>query len=163
MGTFGDDFWIRNERGEKIFYVSGSLYSFGDKLTLMNSSGQELAKIKQKLFTLFPTYRVFRNGKIAATLKKQVISFRPKFHLKFPLGERLTIKGSFIFHDYEIYRKEKVVARIHKRLGTFTDCYEVDVTSSEDVVIILCVAVCIDQIIDLKRKAQKKEEERRAA
>lgn len=165
LGTFGDDFWIRDERGSKRYYVSGSLFAFGDKLTLKDTGGRELARIKQKLFTFTPTYRVFRDGKVVATIKKDIISFRPSYRIVLANGERLRIRGSFVFHDYEIQKGEKVIARIQKRLGTFTDCYGVDIRSEEDPVIMLCTAVCIDQVIDLKRKAKKreKEKERRAA
>ncbi|MCG8333596.1 MAG: LURP-one-related family protein, partial [Proteobacteria bacterium] len=44
----GDDFNIKNENGESVYFVDGKAFSFGDKLSFQDMQGNELAFISQK-------------------------------------------------------------------------------------------------------------------
>src|SRR5215510_11337633 len=60
--SFGDDYTIKNERGEDVFFVDGHAFSIGDKLSFQDMAGNELAFIRQRLLTLGKTYDIDRNG-----------------------------------------------------------------------------------------------------
>jgi len=45
----GDDCWIENEAGKKVFYVDGKALRVRNTLIIKNSQGKELYKLKEKL------------------------------------------------------------------------------------------------------------------
>ncbi len=46
--AIGDDYWIENEQGEKVYKVNGKAIRFRDTFILEDNSGGELAKIQEK-------------------------------------------------------------------------------------------------------------------
>jgi uncharacterized protein YxjI len=153
--SFGDDFWIRNENGEKVYFVDGAAYSFGDKLSLKDLKGRVLAEIRQKLFTFSPSYKILVRGELYATVSKKLLSFRRSYVIKLANGDILKATGGFVFNDYEIRDRDRSVARISKKIVTFSDSYGVEISSSHDPVFILCCGVIIDMIEHDKVKGGK--------
>src|SRR3954471_16953718 len=78
--SWGDDFIIRNEREEQVFFVDGRAFSLGDKLSFQDMAGNELAFIRQKLLAWGPTYEIHRNGQLYAVVKKKLFTL---FHCRF--------------------------------------------------------------------------------
>jgi uncharacterized protein YxjI len=144
--SFGDDFWIRDERGHKVYKVNGAVYAFGNKLTLKDLSGRLLAEVRQRLFTLRPTYRIFVRGEVFAVLYKKIFAFRRSYVIKTRHGMQFRVKGGLVFNDYQIEHRDHLVAQISKKIGTFADTYEIEMRDSEDPVFILCCALIIDLI-----------------
>ena len=48
MVTIGDDFWIENEGGQKVFKVDGKAVRVRDTLVFEDAQGKELAKIQER-------------------------------------------------------------------------------------------------------------------
>ena len=48
---WGDDFTIKNEAGEDVFFVDGKAFSIGNKLSFQDMQKNELAFIRQKLLS----------------------------------------------------------------------------------------------------------------
>src|SRR5258707_8955529 len=79
--SWGDDFHIRNDAGQEVFFVDGKAFSWGDKLSFQDMSGKELAFIRQKLLSWGPTYEIDVHGKLVAVVKKKLFTLlRCKFH-----------------------------------------------------------------------------------
>ena len=72
---WGDDFCIKNEQGQDLFFVDGKAFSFGHKLSFQDMAGNELAFISQKLLAWGPTYEIYRDGELAAVVKKSLFTF----------------------------------------------------------------------------------------
>ena len=47
--AWGDDFTIKNEANEDVFFVDGKAFSIGDKLSFQDMQHHELVFIRQKL------------------------------------------------------------------------------------------------------------------
>jgi len=73
--SWGDDFTITDENDAPVFFVDGKAFSFGDQLSFQDMSGNELAYIKQKLLSFGPSYEVYRQGELAAVVKKELFTF----------------------------------------------------------------------------------------
>src|SRR4051812_16854136 len=61
--AFGDDYSIKTADGAEAFYVDGRAISIGDKLSMTDRSGREVAYIAQKIFAWGKTYEVYRDGR----------------------------------------------------------------------------------------------------
>ena len=143
--SFGDDYVIKDEQDNEIFYVDGRALSIGDKLSFQDMQGNELAFISQKLLSWGKTYYVYRNGEVAAVVKKSVFTlFRCEFTVDVPGPDDLIADGDFLDREYTFTRHGRSVAQVSKRWFRFTDTYGVDIAPGEDDVLILSSAVVID-------------------
>jgi uncharacterized protein YxjI len=143
--AFGDDFTIRNEAGQDVYFVDGKAFSFGDQLAFRDMQGRELAFIKQKLLNFAPTYEIHRDGKVAAVVKKKLFALmHHRFTVDVPGPDDLEARGSFTDHEYTFTRGGRTVATVSKRWFSWTDTYGVDVADGEDDILILASSVVVD-------------------
>ncbi len=145
--SWGDDFTIKNESGEDIFFVDGRAFSIGNKLSFQDMKKHELAFIRQKLLSWGPTYEITRNGELAAVVKKHLFALlRCSFTVDVPGPDDLEAQGSFLDMEYTFTRADQVVAEVSKRWFSFTDTYGVDIREGEDDVLILARTVVINMV-----------------
>ena len=143
--ALGDDFQIRDEAGGDAYYVDGRALSFGDKLSFRDADGRELAFISQRLMAWGPSYEIWRDGQLAAVVKKKLFTLlRTRFTIDVPGPDDLEAEGDFADHEYEFRRGGRVVAVVSKRWFAWTDTYGIDVDEGEDDILILASAVVVD-------------------
>jgi uncharacterized protein YxjI len=145
--SWGDDFVIRDENNNEVFLVDGKVFTWGDKLSFLDMSGNELAFIQQKLWSWGPTYEIYRNGQLAATVKKELFTFfQCVFHVDVPGPNDLTAEGNFLDHEYTFSRGDSEVASVSKEWFAWTDSYGVETNPGEDDILILASTVVIDMV-----------------
>ena len=150
---WGDDFRIKNEAGEDVFFVDGRAFSIGSKLSFQDMSGKELAFIRQKLLSWGPTYEISRDGELLAVVKKQLFTlFRCKFTVDVPGPDDLEAQGSFLDMEYAFERGGRRVAEVSKRWFSWSDTYGVEIADGEDEVLILASSVVIDMVCHADNK-----------
>ena len=152
---FGDDFTIKNEAGDDVFFVDGKVFTLGKKLSFQDMQGQELACIQQKLLTWGPTYEIYRDGQLAAVVKKHLFTFfRCAFTVDVPGPDDLEAQGSFLDMEYSFTRGGETVAEVSKRWFSFSDTYGVDIADGEDDVLLLASTVVIDMVCHADGKSR---------
>ena len=144
--SMADRFTITNAVDEPVGYIDGKVLSFGDKLRFFDVRDREVAYIEQKLLTWGPTYEIYRNGDLAAVVKKKLFKLSPTFTIDVPGPDDLTVEGDLWEHEYVFVRSGKTVAAVSKRWWTMADTYGVDVLEDEDHVLILASTVVIDLV-----------------
>lgn len=144
--SWGDDYVIRDERGDDRYFVDGKAFSIGASLSLQDMSGNELAFIKQRVLTIGPTYEIHRGGALAAVVTRKLLSFlHHRFVIDVPGPNDLEAEGNLLDHEYTFRRGEDTVATVTKTWMTLRDTYGIDIASGEDDVLILASAVVIDE------------------
>ncbi len=145
--SWGDDFTIRDEQGQDVYRVDGLVFTVGNQLSLQDRYGNALAFIKQRVLSWGPTYEIYRDGVLAAQVRKALFTFFScRFTVDVPGPEDLEAAGDFFDHDYTITRAGRAVARVSKQWFSWTDTYGIEVCDDEDPVLILCAAIVIDQV-----------------
>ncbi len=145
--SWGNDFRIRNEAGDEVYFVDGKVFSLRNRLAFEDMQGRELATIQKKLLSWGPTYEIYRDGKLSAVVKKKLFTLlRCKFTVDVPGPDDLEAQGSFLDYEYTFQRGSRVVAQVSKRWFSWTDTYGVEIHPGEDDVLMLASAVVIDQI-----------------
>ena len=71
--AMGDDFTIRDQQGNDVFFVDGRAFSIGDKLSFQDMAGHELAYIAQKLLSFKKTYEIYRDNQLFANVVKEAL------------------------------------------------------------------------------------------
>ena len=144
---WGDDFTIKDEQGQDVFFVDGKAFSIGEKLSFQDMAGNELAFIRQKLLAWGPTYEIYRGSELAAVVKKHLFTFlNCKFTVDVPGPDDLEAEGNFLDHEYRFTRGGRIVATVSKQWFSWTDTYGVEVADGEDAVLLLASTVVIDMV-----------------
>jgi len=151
--SWGDDFRIKDADGRDVFFVDGKVFTLRDKLSFQDMNGNELAFIRQKLLSLGPKYEIYREGNLAAVVKKHLFTlFRCKFTVDVPGPDDLEAKGSFLDHEYTFWRGDRSVAEVSKKWFSWSDTYGVDINDGEDDVLLLASTVVIDMVCHQESK-----------
>ena len=147
--TIGDDYWIENEAGERVFYVDGKALRIRDTLILKDVQGNEVYKLKEKLLRIKDTMEIEdRDGKAVKTIKKALISpLRDRFKVEVSNGPELDIQGNILDHEYEIKEGREKVAEISKKWFRIRDTYGVEVSPGQDAALILAITAALDQMV----------------
>ncbi len=148
MVAIGDDFWIENSAGQKVFKVDGKALRVRQTLVFEDAQGHELCKIQERMLRVKDSMEIEGpNGEQLAMVKKALISpVRDRWAVKIKGGPDLEVKGNILDHEYNIGEGRDKVAEVSKKWFRFRDSYGVKVEPGQDDVIILAVAVCIDQM-----------------
>ena len=144
--SMGDDFTIRDQQGNDVFFVDGRAFSIGDKLSFQDMAGHELAYIAQKLLSFKKTYEIYRDNQLFANVVKEITFFRDQFSVDVPGPNDYEVNGNFLDHEFEFTRSGRTVARVSKTYFSWTDTYGIDIVDGEDDITILATAVVIDLV-----------------
>jgi uncharacterized protein YxjI len=146
--SFGDDFWIENERGRRAYFVDGKALRVRQTLIFKDADGRkELATIQEKLATIRDTMEIERDGRRLATVKKAMITpIRERYTIDVEGGREMEVKGNIVDHEYTIERDGRKVAEASKKWFRVADTYGIEIAPGEDEVLLLAAVVVIDSI-----------------
>ena len=145
--SIGDDYWIENERGQRVFKVDGKALRIRNTLIFEDLQGRELASIQEKMLRVKDTMDIERGGQVIATVKKAMITpMRDRYSVNVRGGPDLDVQGNIVDHEYRIERGRQQVAEISKKWFRVRDTYGVEVAPGEDDVLILAVTAAVDQM-----------------
>jgi len=142
--SFGDDYWIEDEHGDKAFHVNGKALRMRDTWALEDGQGREVASIKKH--SLGRDKIVIEIGGRTATVKKALVGIRDRFHVEVDLGQDLKVHGHIADHEYEIERDGDKIAEVSKKWFRVRDNYGVEIEDDDDTVIVLAVTVAVDAL-----------------
>ena len=143
--TWGDQFTVKDERGNDKYVVEGEVFSWGKKLHVYDMTGREVAAIRQEVWSFLPRYYVFCGDRQVAEIKKEFTFFFPKYRTD---GLGWEIDGSFMAHEYEITQSGRTIVSIRKEWMTWGDSYELNITNPSDEIVALAVVLTIDCVME---------------
>lgn len=146
--SIGDDFWIENEGGQKVYKVDGKALRIRKTLEFEDAKGKKLAMIKERLLAIKDTMVIEdANGRDIATVKKALIApLRDKWNVNVKGGKDLVVQGDILDLEYSIKQGRRKVAEVSKKWFTLTDTYGVEIEEEQNDILILAVAVAIDMM-----------------
>lgn len=146
--SIGDDYWIENEAGERVFYVDGKALRLRETLILKDAHGNELYKLQEKLLRIRDTMDIQNSdGEMVATIKKALVSIlRDRWKVEVPGGPDMEIHGNILDHEYEIDAEGEKIAEVSKKWFRIRDTYGVEIAPGQDNALILAITAAIDQM-----------------
>jgi len=145
MFSIGDDFWIENHSGDKVFKVDNKKLRMRETFVLEDMSGHEVAKIREKMLSVRDKMTIELDGR-KVVVHKNLVGFRDRYLVDVDGGEDLKAKGNFLAHEYRIERDGDTVAEVSKKWFRVRETYGVEVEPGLDIPLILAVTVCIDAL-----------------
>ena len=148
MVAIGDDFWIENAAGERVFKVDGKAVRVRETLNFEDAQGNVLCRIQERKLRVRDSMAVDdASGEQVAEVHKALISpIRDRFEVQLKDGPDLEVKGNIVDHEYTIGKGRDKVAQVSKKWFRIRDSYGVEIEPGQDDVVILAITVCIDQI-----------------
>ncbi|MFF2850130.1 LURP-one-related/scramblase family protein [Streptomyces sp. NPDC058001] len=147
---FGEDSWIENERGDKIFLVDGKAMRLRDTFQLKDRQGRVLIDIHQKMFALRDTMVIERDGASLAIIRRKRLSLlRNHYRVSLVDGTELDVSGKILDREFVIEYEGEVLAVASRRWLRVRETYGVDVTRDDmDPALIIAVTVCVINLAD---------------
>jgi uncharacterized protein YxjI len=142
--SIGDDFWIQNDQGQRVFKVDGKALRIRDTLIFRDTGGNEVCKIQQRVGRIRDTMEVEGPGgqRMAMVKKAMITPLRDRFVVKVGDGPDLEVQGNILSHEYRIGN----VATVSKKWFRVRDSYGVEIAPGQNDLLILATTVCIDQM-----------------
>lgn len=130
--------YIKNNNGENIFEVSKKIVSFGDKITISDMCGNEIAYIKQELFHFMPNYKVYVNNNLVCKIIKK-FAFLKHIYI---LDNGYRLEGDFFSFHFSVYdENNNKIGKFERGISSIVDKYEIDIYDQEKALILLSIFV----------------------
>jgi uncharacterized protein YxjI len=148
--SFGDDYWIENADGERVFRVDGKALRLRDTLNFEDAQGQRLCRIQSRVMHIRDTMAIEGPGgdTLATVHKKLITPLREKWVVEVESGDDLDIRGNLVDHEYAFEADGRKVAEVSKRWFRVRDTYGVQITPDLDPVLVLAATVALDAMSD---------------
>jgi uncharacterized protein YxjI len=142
--AFGDDFFIENEQGQRVFKVDGKAIRLRNTLMFQDTQGHEICKIQQRIARMRDTMEVEdpQGNRLAIVHRAMITPLRDRFVVKIADGPELRIQGNILAHEYRIGN----VATVSKKWFRVRDSYGVEIAPGQNDLVVLATTVCIDQL-----------------
>lgn len=146
--SIGDDYWIEDGNGNRVFLVDGKAVRFRDTWELKDAHGQTVAEIKEHKLSIRDSMHIHLSGDREVKVKKRVVGIRDHFKIEVSGGEDLKAHGNVVDHEYEIEGPDGTVAEISRRWFRVRESYGVEIEGGADPGLILAITVAIDAMSD---------------
>jgi uncharacterized protein YxjI len=149
LALLGDDCWIENDQGSRVYFVDGRAFRLREHLGFQDTQGNELAAIHERVMRIKDTYRIYRKGNVLATVKKVLISpLSQRVEVHVAGGMNMEVEGTIVAYEYEIWEGRRKVAEVSKRWFPLADSYGVAIIPGVDAILILAITVVTDMLLN---------------
>ncbi|MEU9731038.1 LURP-one-related family protein [Streptomyces sp. NPDC048002] len=152
---FGDDYWIEDDRGEKVFLVDGKAMRLRDTFELKDRQGRVLIDIRQKMLALRGTMLIERDDEPLATVRRKRLSLL-RNHYRVALADgstELDVSGKILDREFAVEYEGELLAVISRRWLHIRDTYGVDVVREDaDPALLIAVTVCVIHLAEKERE-----------
>lgn len=150
----GDDYWIEDEHGSKVFLVDGKAMRLRDTFELKDTQGRVLIDIHQKMFALRDTMVIERDGTALARIKRKRLSLlRHHYRVTMVDGTELDVSGKILDREFAVEYDGELLAVISRRWLHVRETYGVDVVREDaDPALLIAVTVCVIHLAEKERE-----------
>jgi uncharacterized protein YxjI len=144
--ALGDDFWVEDDEGRRVFHVDGKALRLRKTFVIETSEGEELVQVKERKLSVRKTMTIERRGEEVATVRKALVTpLRDSFEIEVVGGGVLNAQGDILDHEFTIaWENDVPFAQVSKRWFAVRDAYGLSIEPDQDAVLALAIAVSID-------------------
>lgn len=144
--SIGDDVWIEDDHGERLYKVDGKVFWICDMFILEDCYGCEVVKIQECKFHVCDTLVIERDGCMVVIVHKVLVGICDWFKIDVEDGEDFSVHGNVFDYEYEIKCGGDVVVIVLKKWFRVCDMYGIEVFEGEDELLVLAVVVVLDEL-----------------
>ena len=146
--AIGDDFWIENDRGERVYKVDGKALRLRKTLVFEDPAGNELCKIQERMLRIKDSMEIEDSGgnRLAMVKKALIAPLRDRWAVSVADGPDLDVQGNLLDYEYTIGEGRNKIAEVSKKWFRVADTYGVQIELGQNDVLILAVTVALDSM-----------------
>ena len=146
--AIGDDFWVEDTAGQRVFKVDGKALHVRKTLILETPAGQELYHIQEKMLHIRDTMEIENaSGARVASVKKHLVTpLRERYDVSFEGGGDWKVVGNIVDHEYKIENDAGQIAEVGKKWFRVRDTYGIAVEPGQDAALVIAVAIVVDSM-----------------
>ena len=148
-----DKYNIFNENEELIYFVKSEFFTFGAKFYVCDHLENELFFIKQRLFNWLPTYEIYYNNELCATIKKSFTFFKPNLTVTSKYGDFM-IQGDAWNMNYQLFHDGVMCGNVAKKWLAWSDTYELNINDDANAAFICTLMIAIDHCLHNENNKQ---------
>ncbi|GGO43083.1 MULTISPECIES: LURP-one-related/scramblase family protein [Streptomyces] len=152
----GDDYWIEDDQGRKVFFVDGKAMRLRETFELKDMQGRVLIDIRAKMLALRDTMLIEREGEPLARVKRKRLSLL-RNHYRVTLADgttELDVSGKIMDREFAIEYEGELLADISRRWFRVRDTYGLHITREDaDPALLLAVTICVIRLAEKERGA----------
>ena len=148
--AIGDDSWIEDDEGDRVYKVNGKAMRVRTTLVLEDTGGNELCKIQERKLRVKDSMEIEGpDGDRIALVKKALLTpLRARFDVQVENGPDLRVQGNIVDHEYDVEADGTKVAEISKRWFRIRESYGIEIAPGQHDIVVLAVAVAVDAMAD---------------
>jgi uncharacterized protein YxjI len=146
--SLGDDFYIEDQAGDRVFKVDGKALRVRQTLLFEDLQGHTLCQIQERMLRVKEAMAIENSqGEKLAVVKKALITpLRDRWTVTIGNGPELEAQGNILDHEYSITAGRNKLAEVSKRWFRLTDVYGVEIEPGQNDVLILAITTAIDMM-----------------
>jgi uncharacterized protein YxjI len=146
--SFGDDYWIEDEDGNRAYRVDGKALRMRHTLDLVDAAGTRLCRIQTRVLHVRDSMAVEDpEGEQLALVHKALISpLRERWKVDLAGDREWRVQGNVVDHEYEIEADGTKIAEISKKWFRVRDTYGVEIAPGQNAALVLAVTVAVDSM-----------------
>ncbi len=144
--SIGDDYWIQNADGERVFRVDGKAMRVRNTLDLEDAHGTQLCRIQTRVLHIRDSMAIEDpDGERMALVHKALISpLRERWKVDLAGDREWKVQGNIVDHEYEIEDDDGTIAQVSKKWFRARDTYGVEIAPGQNRALLLAVTVAVD-------------------
>ena len=144
--AIGDDYWIEDEAGDRVFRVDGKAMRLRNTLDLEDTHGNKICRIQTRVLHIRDSMAIEDpDGERLALVHKALISpLRERWKVDLAGDQEWKVQGNIVDHEYEIESDDRKIAEVSKKWFRVRDTYGVEIAPDENRALVLAVTVAVD-------------------
>ena len=143
--SWGDSYDVFDDSGEARYEVRSAFFSLGHQIHIYDKRADEghdeVGSIRQKLFTLMPTFEIEIGGRVIGTVRKKFTLLRQNYEVDYRGWD---VEGDFLGWDYKVVHAHREVLSITKEIWNWSDTYTLRFRNPADEIPGLLLVLAID-------------------
>ena len=149
--SIGDDYWIENAEGQRVYRVDGKALRLRHTLDLEDADGAKLCRVQTRVIHIRDTMDIDGpdGDPIARVHKALITPLRDRWKVDVQAGPDMEIHGNIVDHEYEIERDGDTIATVSKKWFRVRDTYGVEIAEEQDDALLLAIAVAVESLTEV--------------
>ncbi len=143
--SFTADYTVKDENGDDRYYIEGEFLTLGRQLTIYDAARNSVARVKQEVFHLLPTFVVYVGEQPIAKIVKAFTFFTPIYEI---VDSNFVLEGDILGHEYDVVEGSQPRMHLSKEWFTWGDSYALDIYDVQYELICLAITMAVDACID---------------
>ncbi len=119
--SWTDSYDVYDETGAARYFVKAEFFSFGHQIHIYDKrTGEKLGSVRQRLFTLLPTFELIMDGRSVGLIRKKFTIFSQNYEVEYRGWD---VEGDFLGWDYRVMQGSMEIMSISKQWLSWGDTY----------------------------------------